>query len=56
MVFFIVNRKGMNMEINAIDLFCGVLTYGLQNFGVNVVAGFDFESSCQFAYEHNNNK
>jgi DNA (cytosine-5)-methyltransferase 1 len=46
----------MNMEINAIDLFCGIggLTYGVQKAGINVVAGFDFESSCQFAYEHNN--
>lgn len=45
------------MKINAIDLFCGVggLTYGVQQAGINVVAGFDFEKSCQFAYEKNNN-
>ena len=45
------------MIINALDLFCGVggLTYGVQNAGINVVAGFDFEKSCQFAYEKNNN-
>ena len=44
------------MKINAIDLFCGVggLTYGVQQSGINVVAGFDFEKSCQFAYEKNN--
>lgn len=44
------------MKINAIDLFCGVggLTYGVQEAGINVVAGFDFEASCKFAYEHNN--
>ncbi|MCJ1970063.1 DNA cytosine methyltransferase [Lactococcus carnosus] len=44
------------MEVNAIDLFCGVggLTYGIQKTGINVVAGFDFEESCQFAYEKNN--
>lgn len=41
------------MKINAIDLFCGIggLTYGVQKAGINVVAGFDFEASCQFAYE-----
>ncbi|MCA2389325.1 MULTISPECIES: DNA cytosine methyltransferase [Lactococcus] len=44
------------MKINALDLFCGVggLTYGVQQAGINVVAGFDFEKSCQFAYEKNN--
>ncbi|WP_159592411.1 DNA cytosine methyltransferase [Streptococcus halichoeri] len=44
------------MKINAIDLFCGVggLTYGIQSAGINVVAGFDIEKSCQFAYEKNN--
>lgn len=41
----------------AIDLFCGVggLTKGLERAGINVVAGIDFEPSCQYAYEENNN-
>ncbi|MGJ0023241.1 DNA cytosine methyltransferase [Streptococcus dysgalactiae] len=45
------------MNINAIDLFCGVggLTYGVQQSGINVIAGYDFEASCKFAYEANNN-
>lgn len=40
-----------------VDLFCGVggLTHGLQQAGLNVVAGVDIEKSCEFAYEHNNN-
>lgn len=45
------------MSYAAIDLFCGVggLTKGLEQSGINVVAGIDFEPSCQYAYEENNN-
>ena len=44
------------MNINAIDLFCGVggLTHGLEKAGINVVAGIDIEESCRFPYEENN--
>ena len=43
-------------EIAAIDLFCGAggLTHGLLKAGVNVVAGYDVDSSCKYAYEQNN--
>ena len=42
--------------IVAIDLFCGVggLTRGLLNAGIEVVAGYDIDESCKYAYEHNN--
>lgn len=42
--------------IKAVDLFCGAggLTYGLQRAGIDVVAGYDVEDACRFAYEHNN--
>jgi len=42
--------------INAVDLFCGAggLTCGLQLAGIDVVAGYDVEESCRFAYENNN--
>lgn len=45
------------MSYAAVDLFCGVggLTKGLEQAGINVVAGIDFEPSCQYAYETNNN-
>lgn len=45
------------LEINAIDLFCGVggLTKGLINSGINVVAGIDIEEKCRYPYEINNN-
>lgn len=41
----------------AIDLFCGVggLTKGLELAGIDVIAGLDFDASCQYAYEANNN-
>lgn len=39
-----------------IDLFCGVggLTHGLINAGLDVIAGFDIDPTCQYTYEHNN--
>lgn len=41
---------------HAVDLFCGIggLTKGLELSGIDVIAGIDFEKSCQFAYEANN--
>lgn len=40
----------------AIDLFCGIggLTKGLSQAGVNVIAGYDIDKSCKYAYESNN--
>jgi len=45
------------MKVSAIDLFCGIggLTHGLQQAGINVVAGYDIDASCKYAYEANNN-
>ncbi len=42
--------------ISCVDLFCGVggLTHGLAGAGVNVVAGYDIDEACRFAYETNN--
>lgn len=44
-------------KLVAIDLFCGIggLTHGLQQVGIKVVAGIDFDTSCKYAYEANNN-
>lgn len=44
------------MPAYAIDLFCGVggLTKGLSLAGIQVVAGFDIDESCRFAYVENN--
>lgn len=44
------------MPAQIIDLFCGIggLTRGLINSGLNVIAGFDIDPTCQYTYEHNN--
>jgi DNA (cytosine-5)-methyltransferase 1 len=41
---------------SVIDLFCGAgaLTYGFVLEGFNVVAGFDADKSCKYAYKTNN--
>jgi len=45
------------MNTMVVDLFCGIggLTHGLELAGLNVVAGFDIDSTCKYAYEVNNN-
>jgi DNA (cytosine-5)-methyltransferase 1 len=44
-------------DISVIDLFCGIggLTHGLKQSGIHVNAGIDFDKSCKYAYETNNN-
>jgi DNA (cytosine-5)-methyltransferase 1 len=41
--------------IAAIDLFCGAggLSYGLQQAGVGIVAGFDLDPGCEYPFEAN---
>ena len=45
------------MKTQVIDLFCGIwwLSHWFVKEGFRVVAGIDFESSCKFAFESNNN-
>ena len=40
----------------AVDLFCGAggLTRGLRDAGISVVAGYDTDGACEYAYERNN--
>ena len=47
----------MRNQIGVIDLFCGIggLSYGLKQEGFNIIAGFDIDKTCEFAYTHNNN-
>lgn len=43
-------------HIESVDLFCGAggLTAGLRASGVEVKAGYDLDSACRYAFEHNN--
>lgn len=45
------------MKYGVIDLFCGVggLTCGLEKSGLNVIAGYDLDATCEYAYNYNNN-
>ena len=44
-------------RVEVVDLFCGVggLTRGLSQAGLSVIAGFDNDQTCEFAYSNNNN-
>lgn len=48
--------KTTSIPLVAIDLFCGAggLTKGLFKAGIQVVAGFDIDTSCKYPYEKNN--
>lgn len=53
-------QKSTNNSISnyaVIDLFCGVggLTHGFYQENFKVVAGIDFDKSCKYAFEENNN-
>jgi DNA (cytosine-5)-methyltransferase 1 len=43
------------IKISAVDLFCGVggLSYGLQEAGIDVVAGVDIDPNCEHPYQAN---
>ena len=43
--------------VEVVDLFCGVgaLSHGLKRAGLKIVAGYDTDEGCRFAYETNNN-
>ncbi len=48
-------RRGRLPRIEVVDLFCGIggLSYGLHSKGLHVLAGFDIDQTCQYAYETN---
>ena len=52
-----LEEENAAVSISAVDMFCGVggLTYGLQQAGINVVAGLDVDETCKYPFEENNN-
>ncbi|HEY9636407.1 MAG TPA: DNA cytosine methyltransferase [Coleofasciculaceae cyanobacterium] len=46
----------MAASISTVDLFCGAggLTYGFDQAGLPVKAGYDIDPACKFPYEQNN--
>ncbi|WP_265331898.1 DNA cytosine methyltransferase [Campylobacter bilis] len=42
-------------ENSVIDLFCyvGGLSYGLKQAGLKIIAGYDLDKTCKYAYEKN---
>ncbi len=42
--------------VEVIDLFCGIggLSYGMKSKGFNILAGYDLDATCRYAYETNN--
>jgi len=44
-------------KIGVIDLFCGIggLSHGMYKKGLDIIAGFDIDETCKYAYEKNNN-
>lgn len=45
-----------NKNIGVVDLFCGIggLSYGMKKRGFDIIAGFDIDETCKYAYETNN--
>lgn len=49
-------KFNIKKKYEVIDLFCGIggLTHGFKNAGFNVLAGYDIDDTCKFAFEYNN--
>lgn len=49
-------HRGRLPRIEVVDLFCGIggLSYGLKSKGFDILAGYDLDGTCKYAYEHNN--
>ena len=52
-----MKRRGKLPPIEVVDLFCGIggLSYGMKTAGLKILAGYDLDRTCKYAYETNNN-
>lgn len=53
----IVNEPNENVYLGeVVDLFCGIgsLSHGLKRAGLKIIAGYDTDRNCKFAFEANN--
>lgn len=52
-----IKKKLSYKDFSTVDIFCGIggLTHGLILEGLDVTTGIDFDSTCKFAFENNNN-
>ena len=48
-------HPGRLPRIEVVDLFCGIggLSYGMKSAGFHILAGFDLDHTCKYAYETN---
>ncbi len=49
-------KQKQNYSVKVVDLFCGIggLTHGFIKESLDVVAGYDIDTDCKYAYEANN--
>ena len=49
------SKKITNPKYEVVDLFCGIggLSYGMKSIGFKILAGYDLDKTCQYAYEAN---
>jgi len=49
-------KQKRNFSVKVVDLFCGIggLTHGFIKESLDVVAGYDIDADCRYAYESNN--
>ena len=50
------DKQKQNFSVKVVDLFCGIggLTHGFIKESLDVVAGYDIDTDCKYAYEANN--